>query len=165
MHLFCFFYTKFHSCWRMDFDYKMVFTLPQYFFFLSSSCNTDAKLSILKYLHQSTNVMLWACLSSTLCCNKQLWAASIAICSIFQEGSLGLGLLWGHVVPVCVYFFSHLRDIWTLAPCFAETCWLFLAQGHGGKSHKKRNYIIAYLEATRFRGSHPSNVWGVFWSP
>lgn len=59
-------------------------------------------------------------------------------------------------------FFSHLRDIWTLALCFAESCWLFLAQGHGGKSHKKRNYIIAYLEATRFHGSHPSNVWGVF---
>lgn len=62
---------------------------------------------------------------------------------------------------VCI-FSPHLHIIWSLALCFAESCWLFFAQGHGGKSHEKRNYIIAYLEATRFHGSHPSNVWGVF---
>lgn len=81
----------------------------------------------------------------------------------FFPGSGGLGLFWGHVVPGGGVFFSFFCpwDIWTLALCFAESCWLFLAQGHGGKSHKKRNYIIAYLEAVRFHGSHPSNVWDV----
>lgn len=49
-----------------------------------NSCNTDAKLNILMDV------------SPTLSYNKH------PICSI---GSLGLGLLWGHVVPVCEYFF------------------------------------------------------------
>lgn len=61
-----------------------------------------------------------------------------------------------------VYFLSFpaIFELWHCV--FAESCWLFFARGHGGKSHKKQNYIIAYLEATKFHGSHPSNVWGAF---
>ena len=126
-----------------------------------------------KHLHQCKKCHVSAGVSLIHIVLQQtpLSGPSTAIHSIFQKGCLGSGLFSGHVVPGCVYFiylFPPLPTFGIFEPwhhVFAESCWLFLAQGHGGKSHKKRNYIIAYLEATRFHGSHPSNVLRRFLEP
>lgn len=112
---------------------------------------------LLKTLQQKYLTM---CSFLLLDCSKHFKAAFLLspVTVLFR---LALEWFQSHLLQsVCI--FSFFCSIWTSALCFAESCWLFFAQGHGGKSQKKQNYIIAYLEAIRFLGSHPSNVWGVF---